>query len=84
MTHEELRQLRFAVTDYVWDKLKEEGVLSNISDDFWDWFDEVIEKPLMRLICDVEGHSPTRDMCGKPEHDYCAICQLSMPGAGFT
>lgn len=72
--------LRFAVTDYLWDRLEAEGVLANISDGFWDWYDETIEKPVLALICEVDGHDAVADQCNKPDHDYCAICNISMPG----
>ena len=27
-------------------------------------------------ICDQLGHELIQDQCGKPEHDYCRICDV--------
>lgn len=35
---------------------------------------------LARTCCFLVGHEPERDMCGKPEHDYCAWCLKPQPG----
>lgn len=32
------------------------------------------------LACQVFGHVPVPDHCGIPEHDFCAGCQIPMPG----
>lgn len=72
--------LRFAVTDHVWDRLKSEGALRHIPDEFWEWWDEKVERPLLALICEVDGHEPSPDQCGIPDHDHCAICMVPMPG----
>lgn len=72
--------LRFAVTDDVWDQLKAEGVLRHVSDEFWEWWDEKVEKPLLALICEADGHEPSADQCNIPDHDLCMICMKSMPG----
>ncbi len=37
---------------------------------------------LRRLGCFLWGHLPIVDMCGQPEHDFCAWCMASMPGRG--
>lgn len=76
----ERNPLRFAVTDYVWDQLQAEGVLDDISDEFWTWWEEAVEKPVMALICEVDGHEPMADQCNKPEHDHCGICHMPMRG----
>lgn len=38
-------------------------------------------RTLQRALCFVGGHEPIRDQCNIPEHDYCAWCQKTMPGA---
>lgn len=73
--------LRFAITDGLWDRLEEEGVNGDISDGFWNWYGDAIEKPALTLICEVDGHHPVPDQCDRREHDYCAICTTPMPGA---
>lgn len=70
--------LRFAVTDYIWDKIADDG--TELTDEFWDWYADNIEQPLLELICEVDGHDPYADMCNKPEHDHCGICMTPMPG----
>lgn len=78
--------LRWAVTDHIFDRLEAEGIdpFKVLSDEFWDWWDETIEKPVLALVCEVDGHSPTRDHCGRPEHDHCAVCMTPMPGSAVT
>lgn len=70
--------LRWAVTDFVWDKVADDG--HELSDEFWDWFVDNIEQPVLELICEVDGHDPGPDQCNKPEHDHCGICMMPMPG----
>lgn len=31
------------------------------------------------VLCLVFGHTPERDQCNNPEHDYCLWCGKSMP-----
>lgn len=73
-------QLRFAVQDYILDMLEAEGVMDQLSDNFWEWWDEAIERPVVELICEIDGHEPVADYSNKPEYDYCAICNMPMPG----
>jgi hypothetical protein len=40
-------------------------------DRWWQW-----------IGCKLLGHVPIPDHCNIPEHDYCAWCQLPMPGMG--
>jgi hypothetical protein len=39
---------------------------------------------VFKTFCKYFGHSPIRDMCGKPEHDYCTYCMAALPGQGKT
>lgn len=32
-------------------------------------------------ICQLVGHEPVPDNCGRPAHDYCARCHAATPGA---
>lgn len=76
--------LRHAVVDHLWDRLEAEGVnpSKDLSEGFWEWYESNIEDPLKELLCEVDGHRPQRDHCGRPEHDHCVICQTLMPGQG--
>ena len=33
------------------------------------------EDRFLELICEHNGHDIVPDQCGKPEHDYCVVCQ---------
>jgi hypothetical protein len=35
--------------------------------------------PLQRLACFFTGHTPERDHCMRPEHDFCLWCHKPMP-----
>lgn len=82
VTPEERTKLRLAVTDEIIDRMEAEGIdaLKVFSDDFWNWYETAIEDPLKKLLCEVDGHDPIRDHCGRPEHDHCAICMTRLPG----
>lgn len=41
--------------------------------------DVTLELALQRIVCFISGHTPVRDQCMKPEHDYCLWCTKSMP-----
>jgi hypothetical protein len=43
---------------------------------FW-----LIEKPARWVLCQLFGHEPIPDQCGRREHDYCVWCGRRMPGA---
>ena len=34
-----------------------------------------------RVLCLGLGHVPINDQCCNPEHDFCAYCGKTMPGA---
>lgn len=44
-----------------------------------DWFTEHIEEPVLQLICQLNGHYVIDDMCERPEHRVCLVCQKPMP-----
>jgi len=48
-----------------------------------DFMGRFIEEPGLKLLCKLFSHSPVVDMCNMPEHDYCAWCRKSMPGAAL-
>lgn len=73
----EARRLLAAVSDGVWQHIP----LVDVSDDTFEWFQDHVETPLRKLLCDTYGHSPTADQCGRPEHDFCVTCETLMPGA---
>lgn len=39
------------------------------------WFEDRIHA----TICALFGHSPERDQCNMPEHDFCRWCNASTP-----
>lgn len=45
------------------------------------WCADRWEDAVRHGLCAVFGHSPTRDQCGRPEHDFCLWCSKTMPGA---
>lgn len=48
----------------------------------WLWHKEWISYGWTgTLWCFLAGeHTPERDMCNNPDHDFCAFCGKSMPG----
>lgn len=45
-----------------------------------DWAEKYVCKPILKMICRHIGHDIESDQCGKPEHDFCVICQETFPG----
>ena len=63
-------------TDWLIDATDEAGIeLTDEQDDKWN----AAMNALRAVWCDVFGHSPTRDHCGLPEHDFCLMCGKGMP-----
>lgn len=42
-------------------------------------FDENELQDLIQAKCTLEGHYPTDDHCGRPEHRYCYVCLTGLP-----
>lgn len=78
-----LHRWRLWLTDgwdgWLWDATRSE--YRNRTEWLVDVIDEHIAERLQRATCGVFGHEPIRDQCGRPEHDACAWCRRSMPGA---
>lgn len=45
-----------------------------------DWHFSITEGT-QKVLCVMLGHVPISDQCCIPEHDFCAFCGKSMPGA---
>ncbi len=45
----------------------------------WAWRSR-LEDVGQKVLCFIAGHSPVRDQCGMPKHDFCVWCRKSMPG----
>lgn len=54
------------VEDFTFEKTKENFYLDS--------------QTAMKPFCFLLGHSPEMDMCGRPEHDFCAYCGKLTPG----
>lgn len=54
-------------------------ILRKFGDTDKDWVDQMYN-PLQRLACLFTGHTPERDQCMRPEHDFCLWCHKPMPG----
>lgn len=53
---------------------------SDTDADWWiNWWTKWIGAPSNRLLCALFEHSPVRDACGIPEHDYCGWCLRPTP-----
>ena len=73
----DVRKLRQAVTDDMWDHFPCEGPNA-------DWFIATVEEPMLDLICHYEGHVVSDDMCMKPEHRFCTTCNKMTPNEPVT
>lgn len=48
----------------------------------WVWnVQDAVEEAVKTVLCLVFGHRPTRDVCGRPEHDHCVSCGKPLPFA---
>jgi hypothetical protein len=73
--------LRRNVSDTVYDRIAQ---VHSSDDTLEDWFYENVEVPVLSLICEFKGHKVIDDMCGKPEHRTCLVCQKPMPNQPLT
>lgn len=78
----EIVALRWDVSDHLLDQLT--AAMGSVPDDLWEWLIEHIEEPVLRLICERDGHRVIDDMCGIPEHRVCAVCSRSMPNSPLS
>lgn len=46
-----------------------------------DWMPGSYSHPRLSRFLFCHPCSPMRDMCNNPDHDFCALCGRSMPGA---
>ncbi|HEY6018638.1 MAG TPA: hypothetical protein VIY48_01745 [Candidatus Paceibacterota bacterium] len=53
-------------------------LMFKFEDNKW-WAPWWLEGLLQKTLCFLTGHTPERDQCGIPDHDYCLWCQKSMP-----
>lgn len=82
LSPDEVNLLRWDVSDYLLDQL--EAVMSEVPDELHEWIIEHIEEPVVRLICERDGHRVIDDQCGIPQHRVCAVCAKSMPNSPLT
>lgn len=49
--------------------------------DAWPWlWRGWLEDAGVAALCRIFGHDPVAGLSGRPDHDYCDHCHLSMPG----
>jgi hypothetical protein len=73
-----IRQWFWFATDRIFDS--HPWFESDKSDPFWTAY-EFIEKNIAKVLCRIYGHRPERDQCGRPEHDFCLICNKLIPNS---
>lgn len=60
----------------LYENYNQEGHLSESAEDAVQDF----TYKLLAKFCETLGHESIADQCGRPEHDYCKLCNDTTPG----